>query len=229
MTITTSEPEPGVLQILMDRPRARNALNLELVEELRRSIASEGARAIVLGSTSRESFSAGVDLKLADHERAQVSRALYGLYHDMRNSDVIIVAAASGHAVGGGAQLMIASDIRIAGPDAAIRFLGPGHGLAVGAWGLPSLVGRGRAMELLLSMRSVAATDALAIGLVESVDPEPLPRALALASHIVTLSPEAVAAVKRIASLTRWDEALTAERQFNDHWDGAIPVSSDDG
>lgn len=230
MTISTTRPHPDVLQVLMDRPTSMNALNSELVESLRRCISTDDTRVIVLGSTSLQCFSAGVDVKLIDHERAEVSRALYGLYRDIRNTDAIVIAAATGHAVGGGAQLMIAADIRVAGPDLSIRFLGPGHGLAVGAWGLPGLVGRGRAMELLLSMRPVEATEALEIGLVECVDAEPLQRALAMAKDFVSLSPEAVAAVKRIVSLPGWDDALEAERDFNDRWNGAMPVRTpDDG
>lgn len=230
MPIVTTRPFPHVTQLLMDRPTSMNALDSELVANLRANIPPEDARVIVVGSTSPQCFSAGVDLRLAAHERAQVSRALYGLYRDMRSTDAIVIAAATGHAVGGGAQLMIAADIRMVASDVSIRFMGPGHGLAVGAWGLPGLVGRGRTMELLLSMRAVGAEEALSMGLVDSVVADPLQSALETARHIVGLSPEAVAAVKRIVALPSWDDALTAERDFNDRWDGTIPVrASDDG
>ena len=73
----------------------------------------------------------------------------------MLASPVIIIASIHGAAVGAGAQLAVASDLRIGSPPARFRFAGPGHGLAVGAWGLPSLVGRGRAAEICLSMRWV--------------------------------------------------------------------------
>ena len=87
------------------------------------------------------------DLSLADDERAQVSDLLYRLYQRMLLSPAPVIAAVDGPAVGGGAQLALASDLRVGGAGARLRFVGPGHGLAVGSWGLPSLVGRGRGCE----------------------------------------------------------------------------------
>ena len=87
----------------------------------------------------------------------------------MTGRAAIVVAALDGAAVGGGAQLAIAADLRVAAPAAFLQLAGPGHGLAVGAWGLPSLVGRGRALDLCLSMRPVEREEALAIGLVDRV------------------------------------------------------------
>ena len=227
MTVAVSEPLPGARQVLLDRPDSRNALDLEMVSELSRLIGETGPRVVILGSTSSEAFSAGVDLSLPDAGRAEVSRALYGLYQQMRATDAIVVAAVSGHAVGGGAQLMLASDIRVASPDLSIRFMGPGHGLAVGAWGLPGLVGRGRAIDLALTMRSVEAEEALAMGLIERVDDQPLEWALDFARHVITLDPEAVAAVKRILAVSDPLEALGMESEHNHPWSGAIPPSGD--
>lgn len=229
MTVAVSEPIPGVRQALLDRPGSRNALDLETVTALSRVIAQTGTRVVIIGSTSSEAFSAGVDLGLTDSERAEVSRALYGLYLQMRSTGAIVVAAVTGHAVGGGAQLILASDIRVASPDVSIRFMGPGHGLAVGAWGLPGLLGRGRAMDLALTMRAVGAEEALAIGLVQRIDEKPLQSALALAEQLTTLDPDAVAAVKRIVGISDPLQALMAERVHNDEWSGAIASHDVDG
>jgi enoyl-CoA hydratase/carnithine racemase len=223
MTLDLSTPHPGVFQVLMDRPAQMNALDPGLLSGLARWIGDEDASVVILGSTSRDCFSAGVDLKLGDRERAEVSRGLYLLYRQMRTTNAILVAAAEGHAIGGGAQLLIASDLRVVGPQVSIRFMGPGHGLAVGAWRLPGLVGRGRAMDLMLSMRPVGAEEALSIGLVEEISVEPLVRALEIARHIVGLSPPAVAALKRIVAIPGEAEALVAEEEFNDQWNGAFP------
>jgi enoyl-CoA hydratase/carnithine racemase len=85
-----------------------------------------------------------------------------------------VIAVLTGAAVGGGAQLAAASDLRIASPAARLRWTGPpGLNLAVGAWLLPDLIGRGRAMDLVLTGRWVEAPEALALGLVNRVEAEP--------------------------------------------------------
>jgi enoyl-CoA hydratase/carnithine racemase len=229
MTVVISEPLPSVVQALLDRPDSRNAIDLEMVRNLIGVVADEKARVVVLGSTSNQVLSAGVDLKLSNAERAEVSRNLYRLYETMRTTDAVIVAALSGHAVGGGAQLLVASDFRVADPDATIRFRGPGHGLAVGAWGLPGLVGRGRAIDLTLTMRPIGAEEAQAIGLVERIDENPLHCALDFAEQVISLSSSAVSAIKRIVGMPDPIAALRAERDHNDAWDGAIPTESEDG
>jgi enoyl-CoA hydratase/carnithine racemase len=78
-------------------------------------------------------------------------------------------------------------------------------------------------------MRPVGAPEALAIGLIQRIEDLPLAYALAFAEEISGLSPSAVAAVKRISSITDPLEALRAEREHNDQWDGAIPVEREDG
>jgi enoyl-CoA hydratase/carnithine racemase len=158
-----------------------------------------------------------------------VSRDLYRLYQIMRSTPAIIIVALSGHAVGGGAQLVVASDFTVAAPDATIRFRGPGHGIAVGAWALPGLVGRARAIDLALSMRTVSAEEALEIGLIQRIDPNPLAYAISLAEEITSLSPSAVAAVKRIVGIPDPFQALAAERDHNESWDGAVPSNAENG
>jgi enoyl-CoA hydratase len=162
-------PVAGVLRVRLDRPERRNALDRPTVAALHDLFAAPDEPVVLLGSTSRAAFCAGADLGLPDDERAAVSDLLYALYGRMAACDAIVVAALDGPAVGGGAQLAIAADLRVASPGARIRVAGPGHGLAVAAWGLPSLVGRGRAMDLCLTMRAVEAAEALAIGLVDQV------------------------------------------------------------
>lgn len=228
MTVAISHPLPGVVQALLDRPAARNAINLDMVRRLAEVMKDPQARVIVIGSTSPEALSSGADIKLDDAERAEVSRELYRLYEMMRTTDAIIVVALSGHAVGGGAQLVVAADFTVASPGATIRFRGPGHGLAVGAWALPGLVGRGRAIDLTLGMRSVDALEALEIGLIQRIEDSPLPYALTFAEEISALSPSAVAAVKRISGIADPLEALKAEREHNDRWDGSIPAKHGD-
>jgi len=221
VTVRIEDREPGIRMLLLDRPASRNAIDMSVVRGLHEGLASAAGGVVILSSTAPASFSSGADLGLSDDERKAVSDGLYDLYMLMRSTPRPIIAAASGHAVGGGAQLLIASDLRIAGPDLAIRFMGPGHGLAVGAWGLPSLVGRGRAIDLCLSMRPVGAEEALSIGLVDRVAADPLDEATAYARHILSLDSEAVAAVKRISDVPDPNRALSLEMEHNAGWDGA--------
>jgi enoyl-CoA hydratase/carnithine racemase len=111
--------------------------------------------------------------------------------------------------------------------DTAIRIAGPRHGLAVGAWGLASLVGRGRALDLCLSMREVRAAEALRIGLVDRVERDPEPAAAQLAAHIASLD---AGAVRRCKELVRhgWASAaaLALEREGNAGWDGSLEPSA---
>ncbi|MEA2382738.1 MAG: hypothetical protein QOH72_2709 [Solirubrobacteraceae bacterium] len=216
-------PEPGVLRVRLNRPERRNALDRPVLDALLETFAAPDATVVVLGSTSRAAFCAGVDMRLEDDERAGVSDLLYELYGRMTASDAIVVAALDGPAVGGGAQLAVAADLRVASPAARIQVAGPGHGLAVAAWGLPSLVGRGRAMDLCLTMRSVVAEEALDIGLVDRLDEDAEAAALELAGRLAALDPPAAARVKHVAwSAARALDALEAERTGNRGWSGAL-------
>ena len=222
-SLVADHPADGVLRLLLNRPQRRNALDRALVEALLEAFTEPGCAAVVLGSTSRASFCSGADVSLADADRAEVSDLLYTLYGRMISSPAAIVVAVDGHAIGGGAQLAIAGDIRVAGPNASFRFLGAGHGLAVGACGLPSIVGRGRALDLCLTMREVAAKEALAIGLVDRVATEPLDAAVDVAVDVAQLIPEAVARVKRVAAeAVGLHTALELERSENRSWSGSM-------
>jgi enoyl-CoA hydratase len=213
----------GVLALWLDRPQARNALDATLVAALHEAFQNSRARAFVLGSTDSRCFCAGADLRLPDAERAAVSDHLYELYHAMVLAPAPIVAAVQGPAVGGGAQLALAADIRVGSPAASFRFPGPGHGLSVGAWGLPSVVGRGRTIDLCLTMRTVGAEEAAGIGLLDRVDEDPCEAALALADSIARLNPAAAARVKAITrSACGLLDALEQERAGNASWSGSV-------
>lgn len=211
----------GELIIGLNRPARRNAIDLETVQALRAALAGARAAVAVLCSTSPGGFCAGADVKIGDDERAEVSRELYALYEQMLAAPLPIVAALDGAAVGGGAQLAVACDLRIASPRAWLQFVGPGHGLAVGAWALPSLVGRGRALDLCLSGRRVPAAEAHQLGLVDRLEEDPLAAARALAAEWAAHDPRAVAAVKAIVGVAAArSAALELEASTNESWEG---------
>ena len=213
------------MRLRLDRPECRNALDRPLVEALLDAFAAARRRPSSSSAPARPARSVPVPTcASADDERADVSDLLYELYARMTGCEAIVIAALGGPAIGGGAQLAIAADLRVAAPAAFLQLAGPGHGLAVGAWGLPSLVGRGRAMDLCLSMRAVAADEALAIGLVDRVADDADAAALELAAGLAALDPAAAARVKRVAwSATSALEALDAERAANRAaWTGSM-------
>ena len=217
-------PQDGVLRLRLNRPDRHNAIDAALLAALDGALERPDARAVVIGSAAGDRFCAGADLSVPDAERARVSAGLYRLYRRMLALDIPLIAALSGPAVGGGAQLAIACDLRVAAPGAWLRFVGPAHGLAVGAWGLPSLVGRGRAIDLCLTGRRVGAEEALAIGLVDRVAAEAEAAALELAAQLAGLDGPAVARVKGvIARATACEPALALEADGNDAWAGAVP------
>jgi enoyl-CoA hydratase/carnithine racemase len=222
-SLRVEERGDGVLALWLDRPEARNALDHTLVSALEEAFATSGVRAFVLGTSDPRCFCAGADLRMPDAERAALSNRLYELYRLMVCAPAPIVAAIEGPAIGGGAQLALASDLRIGSPTARFRFPGPGHGLSVGAWALPSLIGRGRAVELCLTMRTVDADEALRIGLLERLEPDVRSSAIAAAAAIAQLDAPAAARVKSVARVaTGLLAALDAEREGNAPWSGSV-------
>lgn len=229
--LLVDRPLEGVVRLRLDRAQRRNAIDGELVEALHDAVAGFDGSPAVLASTDARTFCAGADLDLGDAERALVSDRLYALYERMIGARTVLVAAVNGPAVGGGAQLAVACDLRVAGPGARFRFAGPGHGLAVGAWALPALVGRGRAMDLCLTMRWVDAEEALRLGLVDRLVEDPEAEALALAGGFARLDPDAVGRVKAVVgTASRHAVALEAEAEGNRAtWSGSIAGLTTDG
>jgi enoyl-CoA hydratase/carnithine racemase len=206
----------GYRRLLLSRPEHRNAIDLDLARGLRDALRQEETSPVVLASTDPRAFCAGADLDIPDADRSTVSDLLYECYEIMITRPGPVIAVIAGPAVGGGAQLAAAADLRIAGPAARLRWIGPpGRGLAVGAWVLTDLVGRGTAMELAMTGRWVAATEALAIGLVNRVEDDPGQVAAALAGEMARQDPRAPASVKSVAAAGGLLDRLHAERQAN--------------
>lgn len=206
----------GYRWLLLSRPERRNAIDLDLARALHEALLQEETTPLLLASTDPRAFCAGADLKLSDADRATVSDLLYECYEIMITRPGPVIAVINGPAIGGGAQLAAAADLRIAGPTARLRWIGPaGRGLAVGAWVLTDLVGRGTAMELAMTGRWVAATEALAIGLVNRVEDDPGQVAAGLAEVMATQNSLASANVKGVAAAAGLLDRLRAERRAN--------------
>lgn len=173
----------GVLRVTLDRPEKRNALSRAALAQLREIFEShrdaELSLAVLRGAGSA-SFAAGGDLRDLEQVRTpQEAGELHALgtsaLQAIREFPVPVVAALNGVALGGGAELAVACDLRIAAAHARIGFV-QGTLNIPAAWGgghdLIAQVGPARALELLGAARVLAAAQALAAGLVEAVAAE---------------------------------------------------------
>ena len=214
----------GILHVRLNRPAVLNAVDRDVVTQLLSVFDGAAGGVIVLGSTQERAFCSGADITMSDPERAAVSDMLYELYERMLRSDALVFVAARGHLVGAGAQMALAADLRLGSSDTAFRFVGPRFGLAVGTWGLPSLVGRGRAMEACLTGRRIGGEEAERIGLLDRLCADPGSTALELARKAREVDPDARRRLKRlIVEGTHLFEALRRERLENQAgWSGSV-------
>jgi enoyl-CoA hydratase/carnithine racemase len=176
----TWHAEQSVLEIVLNRPPA-NALGRALIDGLNTGLDAADAlpaKVIVVSSALPGFFAAGADIK----HMASVDAELFGAYGDavraaferLANHPALSVAAIDGLALGGGLELAMACSLRIAGSSARLGLPEVKLGLIPGAGGtqrLPRLVGRGRALDIMLTGREVDAEEALRIGLVDRLVP----------------------------------------------------------
>ena len=211
----------------IDRPGALNAVSFAVLAELVAALcaldADPDCRCLVLTGAGTRAFAAGADIgELA--EQTPESLAAGGDFErwdQLREVGLPIIAAVRGYALGGGCELAMACDLIVAGEDA--RFGQPEIKLGVipGAGGTQRLtraIGKARAMELILTGRSIQAREAEAMGLVNLVVPaeETLDRALELAGRIAQMPPVAVRAAKAMVNRaydTSLTDGLADERQ----------------
>jgi enoyl-CoA hydratase/carnithine racemase len=212
----------GYRWLRLARPERRNALDVDLMVAVRDAIADEPETPVLLGSADPQVFCAGADLTISDSERSIITDLIYDCCEAMITRPGPVISVITGAAVGGGAQLAAASDLRIAGPGARLRWIGPpgsgptagpGPGLAVGAWLLPDLAGRGAAMDLVLTGRWVEAAEALALGLVNRVTDDAERDAEQLAADLAARG--AAAGVKAVMAAGGLLDRLRAEREVN--------------
>lgn len=228
LTSEVHRPTHGapVRLVSLDRPERRNALDLATVETLLQALRAEPEETVVLGSTTPGTFCAGADLAVSDAERTQLSDLLYECYDVILRRPGLVLAAVDGAAVGGGAQLAAAADLRVAGPAARWRWVGPGHGLAVGTWILPDLLGRSRALDLTLTGRWLELEEARATGFAHRVGAETWAMTRSLLEELGAAEPAALQRVKSLATRPDLLEVLNEERVRNrESWNGRAPTA----
>lgn len=196
----------GILTITIERPQALNALNAEVIRKLAEAVdiaqTDAEVQIIVLTGSGDKAFVAGADIKEFADFNGKQGKALAQagqdlLFNRIERSAKPVIAAVNGFALGGGLELALACHIRIASDNARMGLpevsLGviPGYG---GTQRLPQIVGKGKALEMILSARMIGAEEAATCGLVNAVVPSEslMETAYKMARSIMKNSPMAV-------------------------------------
>ena len=179
--ILITDCQGPVLRLTINRPEQRNALSLSLLDEIAARLRDHhdhlALRCVILTAAGDRCFAAGGDLKELDAIRSEtqslaMSQRGRRVLDTIRQFPVPVIAALNGLALGGGAELAMACDLRIAAEHAGIGFL-QGQLNVTTAWGggidLIAALGHQRALELLLAARRISATEARQLGLFAAV------------------------------------------------------------
>jgi enoyl-CoA hydratase len=222
----TEQHEPHVALIELNRPKELNALNLQLMQELRDALLqldkNEAVRVIII-TGNQQAFAAGADIKqMADKSAIDMLMIdQFSTWDQIRKTKKPIIAAVSGFALGGGCELAMTCDMIIASETAKFGQPEIKIGVMPGAGGtqrLTKAIGKAKAMELVLTGRFLSAEEAYFYGLVNKVVPAEmyLYEALQLAKEIATMSPIAIQLAKEAVNRsfeTHLDEGLHFERK----------------
>ena len=204
------EVENGVALLTINRPKALNALNSETLAELNTCLAelenNDEVKVVILTGSGEKSFVAGADISEMVNATPAEGRKMGLLAREafgrLENMPQVTIAAVNGFALGGGCEISMACDIRVASDNA--KFGQPECGLGIlpgfgGTQRLPRLVGKGRAKELIFTCDMISADDAFRMGLANHVVPqaELIDYCKAMAGRIMKNGPLAVALAKQ--------------------------------
>jgi enoyl-CoA hydratase len=199
------EKKGPIAYVTINRPKVLNALNRETIVELKEAFEDarddSAVRAVILTGAGEKSFAAGADVSEVVSQSAveavEATRAGQGVTNLIENLGKPVAAAVNGFALGGGCELAMACTFRIAAesakfgqPEVKLGIM-PGYG---GSQRLPRLVGKGRALQLILSAEIIGAQEAYRIGLVNEVVPNAnlIARAEEILNQIIANAPLAV-------------------------------------
>lgn len=207
--LVLEERQGQVVVLTLNRPDVMNSFNFALLRALKERMEAlqfdPDARVIIVRGAGEKAFCAGADLKeRASLSETQVKEFIYtirSLFTYIESHNKPVIAAVNGIALGGGTELALACDIRIASSNASMGLTETRLAIIPGAGGtqrLPRLVGRGKAKELIFTGRRVDAQEALQIGLVNKICPPEalLDECLAMAAMICETGPIAIQQAK---------------------------------
>ncbi|MDW7711920.1 MAG: enoyl-CoA hydratase-related protein [Deferrisomatales bacterium] len=202
--------EGGIRTLTLNRPEAMNSVNVAMLRDLRSALEDvqfdPEARCVIVTGAGEKAFCAGADLKeragMSEVEVRRYIETIRNTFTLVENLSVPVIAAVNGVALGGGTELALASDLRVAADTATLGLTETSLAIIPGAGGtqrLPRIVGKAKAKELVLTARRIDAQEALAIGLANKVVPAAslLDEARAMAEAITRNGPVAVRLAKR--------------------------------
>lgn len=222
-TVLTHRPAPGVVEVVINRPPL-NILDRKRQGDLAAVLTGlgdiEDLRCVLFRGEGVQAFSVGADVKelAADTAPDPWSGAELGAHWSslLESLPCLTVACIRGHCLGGGLELALCTDVRLASPDAQFGFpevrlgLIPGMGATVR---LPRVVGDAWAKRMIMTGAAISAEQALTIGLVEDVVADPRSAGLELAAALVAGGPLAQRAAKALIDRHADDTGLRAERE----------------
>ncbi len=203
------EQDGATAVVTVNRPKALNALNSAVLDELRQTFEAidlETVRCVVLTGAGEKSFVAGADIgemsTLSKAEGEALGKKGNDLFRLIETLPIPVIAAVNGFALGGGCEIALSCDIRLCSDNAVFGQPEVGLGITPGFGGtqrLPRVVGLGKAKEMIYGARNIKADEALRVGLVNAVYPqeELLPAAKKMAAGIAKNAPIAVRACKK--------------------------------
>ncbi len=230
------ERRRGIAVLRLARPEVHNVVDAATLERLEHHVAQlaeDGTEVLVLTAAGGRTFCAGADLSyvaaLTDHRQGlELSRRMRAVLASLEDGPRPVIAAINGDALGGGCEILTACHLRIAASTARFSFRQAAMGVVTG-WGggarLFRLLGKSKALRLLLTAETIDAAEALTLGFVDRVVPaaELMDEALATAGRIAANSPDSIRAFLALAqAVERPDDAVAEleERLFERLWDG---------
>ena len=229
MEFITYEVEGQIGIITINRPKALNALNSAVLDELDKTLDAvdqEAIRCLILTGAGEKSFVAGADIgemsTLTKAEGESFGKKGNDVFRKLETFPIPVIAAVNGFALGGGCEISMSCDIRICSENAVFGQPEVGLGITPGFGGtqrLARIVGTGTAKEMIYGARNIKAEEAYRIGLVNNVYPaeELMPAAKKLASTIARNAPIAVRNCKRAINegiQVDMDQAIVIEEKL---------------
>ncbi|MBO8155096.1 MAG: enoyl-CoA hydratase [Bacillaceae bacterium] len=236
-TVRLDYKNEHIAVLTLNRPEAANAFSLQLLADLNTALEeveqNKELRALIITGSGEKAFCAGADLKEREHMNddevvATVSKIRNSVTR-VEDIEIPTIAAINGAAFGGGLELALGCDIRIASEKAKVGLTETSLGIIPGAGGtqrLPNLVGLGKAKYLILTAKRLTSDEALEIGLVEEVVPSEslMDKAMEIADAIAHNGPVGVKQAKKAIQLGHQTDIQTGLKIEENCYEKTIPT-----